>query len=220
MNPKISLLVFTDGRGTCLVETLRSFGERVHGKIAARILIDDSGDEKYARWLDDTFPFFTIVHHSARRGFSGAIQSGWDQLPPCEYVFHLEDDFTFNRDVELADLVHLLRTHPDLAQVCLKRQAWSPMEREAGGFVEMYPDAYTDEEAGGLAWLENTRCFSTNPCLYAYALTRRGWSQERESEGKMTIQLREAGYKFALLGKRTDPPWVTHTGAQRVGMGY
>jgi len=219
---EVTLLIFTDGRGELLTQTLQSFDARVVGSdlVTRRIMIDDSANAAYANWLDETFQDYLILHHAPRRGFGGAVAHGWDALEPCDYVFHLEDDFLFTRDVFLGDLTHLLRVHPQLAQMALVRQAWSPLEKQAGGYVALYADAYTDRETDGLKWLENTRCFTTNPCLYPYALTRRGWIQQPESEGKMTAALRAAGYTFGLMGARTDAPWVEHIGAQRVGNGY
>ena len=218
----VTLLVFTDGRGNLVERTLKSFDTMVWGskEVQQRIIVDDSASVEYATWLDYTFPNYTLYHHHERRGFAGAVAHGWDALAPCDYVFHLEDDFLFCRDLYLSDMAHLLKTHSQLAQVALKRQPWSPPEIQAGGFVQMYPEAYADRETDGIAWLENTRCFTTNPCLYPYALTRRGWLQQPESEGKMTIALREAGYTFGLMGARQDAPWVEHIGAQRVGNGY
>ena len=131
----ICLLVFTDGRGEYLEPTLDSFAQNVSGSIIHSILIDDSANESYANWLDARYKdwFTQIVHHETRRGFVGAVQSGWDNLPDCDFVFHLEDDFTFNAKVNLDELAQVLTAFPYLAQIVLKRQPVNESEKQAGG---------------------------------------------------------------------------------------
>lgn len=214
--PRIALLVFTNGRGDCLARTLASFCERVEGEFSHRLMIDDSVNLDYARALDATYgDKFQIIHHAERKGFAGAIQSGWNNLPECEYIFSLEDDFTLETNLRLADMVKVLEHDERLCQVVLKRQVWNEQERRAGGIVEIAPDDYTEKDVDGIYYLEHARFFSTNPNLMPYAITRHGWLQVPESEGHMSFRLRDMGYKFAMLGKKFDPPRVMHIGEGR-----
>lgn len=219
MTPRVALLTIGDGRDDLLAQTLQSWYE--------------------ATGLpQDRSPNPPLVHHvhvddrSHRLGFSGAIEEGWDRLrhlADFEYVWHLEEDWTFNRPVDLAALALLLDVQPHLAQVALRRQAWAPAELEAGGLVELWPDLYEDralsviDPGGGmvdLAWLEHDLCFTTNPCLYRRSMIDATWPSPPGSEARMTERLRDLGYRFALWGDREDEPWVHHTGRQRTGTGY
>lgn len=152
-------------------------------------------------------------------GFGGAIQAGWEGVlrTNCDYVFHLEDDFTFNRPVPLAQMRQTLEAKRNLAQVALKRQPWNAEERAAGGIVEQHPGEF--QEVRGL-WTEHERFFTTNPCLYPRWIVEKGWPQGPESEGRFTHRLRDEGLRFAFWGGKFAPPHVEHIGAERAGVGY
>lgn len=221
----IALLVLTDGRRDCIEETIPSAFDNLRGPVTRRVLYDDSGDEGYRSWLLKRFPTFELVHHPhGRQGFGGAIQTAWRHLALVRepYVFHLEDDFTFNRPVDLQAMMQVLDSRPYLVQLALRRQPWNDQEKRAGGIVEMHPNDYTEHALGGHHWLEHRRNFTTNPSLYRRSLCARGWPEGRETEGRFGIGLMEddPDLRFAYWGSRDSGEWVTHIGDQRVGMGY
>lgn len=220
MSPTITLLVITDGRSECICDTLDSLVKNVPHQFAHSLMINDSGNPYYATWLNVRYPTFTKVHHEHRRGFAGAVRSAWESLPACDFVFTLEDDFTFNRPVDVLAMADLLSAHPDLAQVVLKRQAWNSDEVSAGGVVELHPEWFTEREYNGQPYLEHRAFYSTNPNLMPFAITQLGWPNVEHSEGVFSAQLKEKGYSFAYWGARSDPPFVHHIGAQRIGVFY
>lgn len=240
----VAVSVFTDGRGDYLDETIASFDEMVKLPVGAkhwRTIFDDSGNPDYYRRLVDKHgKSWAIISWPTKQGFGGTISRAWrflshnlDHGP--EFVFHLEDDFTFDRDVEVAAMIHLLETRPYLAQVALRRQAWSPTERHAGGVVELHPDAYIEggidtwndpawpgeRPERGVHWLEHRLFFTTNPSVYRRSLCARGWPDGPQSEGQFSADLfSDPDTRCAYWGRRSDPPWVEHIGRQRVGGGY
>lgn len=221
----IVLLVMTDGRRRCIEQTIPSAREQVRGPITRRVLFDDSGDEIYRRWLTEQFPEFELVYHPAgRQGFGGAIRTAWRHLSLCResYVLHLEDDFTFNRSVELFGMSTVLERFPNVVQMALRRQPWNDDERAAGGIVEQHPADFTEKGWEGYRWLEHRRFFTTNPSLYRRALCARGWPDtDHHSEGIFTYQLLEdPDLRFGFWGARDSGEAVTHIGAQRAGTGY
>lgn len=222
----IALLVMTDGRRDCIEPTLASASTNLSGSITERWIHDDSGDLDYADWLDDTFPGWRIIHTPGRSGFAGAIRSAWSSLlgsSTADHVFHLEDDFTFNRPVELDDLARTLDRQPHLVQLAFRRQPWNRQERRAGGIVEMHPDDYTERSDGEAVWLEHRRNFTTNPSLYRRSLIAdHDWPEGAESEGRFGIDLmaEHPDWRFAYWGSRDSGEWVTHIGHQRIGTGY
>lgn len=220
MNPSITLLVMTDGRSECICDTLDSLVKNISYPFTYSLMINDSGNPHYATWLNVRYPTFTKVHHELRRGFAGAVRSAWESLPICDFVFTLEDDFTFNRPVDLLAMVDLLKTFPHLAQVVLKRQAWNSDEISAGGVVELHPDWFTEKQCNGTTYLEHRAFYSTNPNLMPFAITQYGWPNVEHSEGVFSAQLKDLGYSFAYWGARSDPPAVNHIGAQRIGVYY
>lgn len=228
---KIAMMVMTDGRGEYLTQTIKSAEINIKGPVAQVVIVNDSGDPEYAAWLDSEFPKYIKHHHRERLGFGEAIQSGWDYLRSNinpDWVFHLEDDFTFNRPVPLIDMVATLAGYPHLAQMALRRQPVNDIERIAGGVIEQWPNEYQEFVDTAGAWLEHTLFFTTNPSLYKMSLAEVGWPTGRESERAFTIRLLKKGYsgtpgkkvRFGFWGSRLDQPWVHHIGEQRVGTGY
>jgi len=214
-------MVITDGR-ECLFRTLKSARDYLPA-FDRYVLINDCPDPGFGESVQMAWGEFEIVPpRRERRGFGGAIQAGWDVISEMDvdYVFHLEDDFVFNRDVDLDAMARLLTRSPSVAQVVLRRQAWGPREVEAGGVVEVWPDEYVDQDRWGLQWLQHDLYFSTNPSLYRRELLGLGWPTGSNSEARFTEELVAAGRHFAFWGRRTDEPWVTHIGEERTGVGY
>lgn len=229
----IALLVITDGRSACLAQTIESAKKRLRGPITEFVMYDDTGDSQHRRMLARTYPEFAHINAGPRQGFGGAIAHAWQYLADwseADYVFHLEGDFTFNREVDLLALAATLEAHPELAHMALRRQAWAPVEIAAGGVVEMHPDAYTDVfvDVHQRAWLEHRLFWTTNPSLIHMDLIRRGWPDVPQSERQFTEYLLREGspwvpgdeVRFGYWGRREDGPWVHHIGDERAGRGY
>lgn len=221
----IALLVITDGRKDCIAKTIPSAMTNLDGPITERWMYDDSGDAEHRAWLAEQFPQFTLIwHEDGRQGFGGAIREAWSTLlaeSAAEYVFHLEDDFVFNRPVPLEDMMEVLDENTKLAQVALRRQAWNDTERRAGGVVECNPGAYVERLGHDYSFLEHDLFWTTNPSLYRRTLLDHvDWPDGEQSEGRFTIALRDRGYLFGYFGQRSERPWVHHIGTERVGEGY
>lgn len=218
----VDVIVLTAGRKDYLERTLQSFSEHVSGEIAHRSIQDDSGDQDFGRWLKETYPDWEITTTSGPSGFTKAIRSAWHheqrRLDGAPYIFHLEEDFTFDRDIDLAEMAKVLEHEPKLAQVALLRGPFFPPEHAAGGIIQEDPKAYTAATDGERTWLEHRKFFTTNPCLYRRSLLKTGWPMQRNSEVAMTKVLIRKGYRFAFLGDGT--PWVAHIGEVRTGLGY
>jgi hypothetical protein len=232
----IALLVMTDGRRECITRTVPSALAELGpaALITERWIHDDSGDPGYRRFLRDRFPAelgWTVVGPTAgRSGFGGAIRSAWQCLrasSEARYIFHLEDDFTFRRSVNLAAMAQLLDDRPWLLQVALRRQPWNADERAAGGIVEQHPADYHERRLllpGGelVEWLEHRRFFTTNPCLYRRDLVDfTDWPDGSDSEGRYSIdRFKDPDAVAGFFGSRDSGEWVEHIGRDRVGTGY
>lgn len=194
------LLIVSDGRIDYLRQTLAS---------AAKHLFHHRFDQ------------FVFVNDEAHQlGFAGAIAEGWRQVR-TDWVFHLEEDFTFNVQVPVEEMIALLQRQPHLAQVSLKRQAWNERELAAGGIVEADPDDFADASDDHAAWTEHRRYWTTNPSVYSSRFCRLGWPQEEQSEGVFTHRLLEhPELRFAIWGEKHAPPLVHHIGDSRAGGGY
>lgn len=213
----------TDGRLDCIEQTIESARENLNGEVTYKVIHDDTGDETHRDTLRAMFPDFEVIGQPSRQGFGGAIRSAWAHLRgrPEQFVFHLEDDFTFNEPVPLGFMQRVLDRNPSLLQLALRRQAWNPSEIAAGGVIECNPDAYIECSDGLSDWLEHRLFWTTNPSMYRIAMVRKQWPTGERSEGVFTHQLLESpSVRFGYWGRRTDPPKVHHIGEHRTGTGY
>jgi hypothetical protein len=193
------LAMTTDGRRSCIERTIPSLLDHVGPLDGPRLIFDDSGDADYRAWLRAKFRAlgFEVVGAGARRGQGRAVAKAWRWLdrelvdnprgrPPAKYAFWCEDDFIFERTVDLDEWRDVLDAHPYLAQIALVRQAWFPGEVAAGGIVERDPGDYERRER----WLEHRRCFTLNPMLFRRSLCARAWPTTRRPPARGALYAR------------------------------
>lgn len=218
----IALLVMTDGRRDYIGETVSSAFYNLNGPITEKWMHDDSGDENNRRWLESRFPSFTHIGEGPRKGFGGAYSFAWKTLAAqsrADFIFNLEDDFTFNREIPLQDMIRVLEENPSVYQMALRRQAWSSEEKAAGGVIEKTPDAFHQQEG----WISHKMFFTTNPNLYRKSLIEtHTYPDVKDSEGHFSLSLlaSDPNTQFGYWGQKTDTPWVQHIGTQRKGNIY
>lgn len=209
----VALVLVGDGRTEYLERAVESLREQVDYPFVSRIMVDDSGDRAHRKYLKAAYPEFVHVHHTRRKGTVEAVRSGWRSalLSGVEYVFHTEEDFTFNEPVQIDAMAALLEAHPNFAQVILKRDPYSWPEHEAGGFMELAPDKYHERTSELGVWCEHERLFSSNPSLIPRKVFSNRFCGEAEF-GKFCVR---QGWCFAYWGAKADPPRVTHIGLER-----
>lgn len=219
----ITVMVMTDGRRHYLDKAMVSLRDRVHGSIDRIVIHDDTGDHEHHVRLAVDYPDCPIIGRAERSGFCGAYQSAWQWLDghaTQPWVFQTEDDFTYETDIDLDQLVQVLTDHPQLLQLQLRRQPW--WTEPEGGFIAQWPDLYTDAGDGTHHWLEHRRNWSTNPGLFSRSLCARPWPPPPGCEKTFGDQLLadHPDRAFAVWGQRNDPPVVWHIGQERIGHSY
>lgn len=234
--PPITLLVMTDGRST-IHDAIASFEAQVEGNVVRKVIHDDSGNVNTRNRLQRRYPDHEVIYGGARRGFGGAIHYAWEVLlgdGDSDYVFHLEDDFTFNRKLDIDQMAYVLDGHPNVVQMALRRQSVGH-EQAAGSDVldnrgitaveqvEAWEQCTEAQGMTGFEWLEHRLYFTTNPSLYRASLMDRGWPAIPNSEGHFSIKLfdedplNRSGY-WGSWDKGRE--WVRHIGDVRNGTGY
>jgi hypothetical protein len=221
----VTIAVHTDGRREYIAESIESLEASVHGQIERRVIYDDSGDPAYKAWLEQRFGGlgYYVVGPAGRLGYTGSMQALWRYLArraTTSYVLLAEDDFVYERPVELDDLAAILEAGPHLRQVALLRRPYYQAELEAGSIIAQDPGAYEQRRDGERAWLEHRLYFTANPSLFRRELTAaEPWPSGASSERRYTDQLnRDPRSRFAYLG--TGEAWIRHIGARRAGAGY
>jgi glycosyltransferase involved in cell wall biosynthesis len=199
----VALMVITDGRWDYLQQTLQSAAECLDYPFSQRLLVDDSGES--VGFAPDGFD---IIRNLPRKGLAGAIQTGWDHLnDDIDFVFHLEDDFVFPDEVDIELMVEILEYEPELAQVALLRQPWSPEERQAGGIYSIQPERFKQK----YGFVQQSHLFTFNPCLYPVEITK----YKADLEAELTAELLADDWRFGYLGELGDDPKTFHIGVRR-----
>lgn len=214
-------VVITDGRGEFLKQTIDSMFNNVDGLHYPGVLVDDSGDPEYKRWLDAEYALsFKCLHHGARQGLAASIRDGWTEAitdPDVEAIWHVEDDYVVPEKLDVRGLAALLRAVPDLAELTLKRGPYSSEEHTAGGYMEGHLDEYEDVTVLDVAhYVKHDQLFFFQPSLIPRpVVTRAVYSGLPITEPNLATLLVPQGYHFGVVGKIADPPRVEHIGTYR-----
>jgi len=158
---------------------------------------------------------WTEIHRlPSRMGLSANLAQGWAAVTRGEgsMVLHVEEDFIIG-DVDLDAMAATLNANPDVAQMALVRQPWSPEEHAAGGML-YGPHLEGDlvEECG---WLRHNRIYTLNPHVVRSDLLA---ELTAGVEHDLTAQCQDRGLSFGFFGAINDPPRCLHVGHEG-GMG-
>lgn len=207
---QVVAVVLTTGRRDTLAATIMSFDESVKGPIGRKVIVvDGTATPEFEGW--DTVNIRGGGFGPATaEGMRVAVGSGQP------WVFWCEDDFTFNRPVDIAEMQAEMDSHPDLVQMSLLRQAWYPHERASGGIVEAKPEAF--ERRG--KHLRQRDYWTTNPHLTRRLfLAGNEWPTGKWSESQFADRIfSDVDVACGVWGDGT--PWVTHIGETKAGHGY
>jgi hypothetical protein len=208
-----------------LPKAVASFEESVWVSPEATIkIVDDSGDYEYRSWVTDQFayPLVSVGEHAL--GYNAAMLKIWELARSYDHVFMVEDDFVFNREVDLADMIEVLDFDLGIAQLVLLRQAWFGNEVAAGGLIPALQQmGHGVDEAGVLMnrLLVHRATWSTNPNLFRGGdwVEDHPWPIGDGSEYRFGQALfaTEPDTVCAYWGNGEE--YVTHDGARK-GYGY
>ena len=152
-----------------------------------------------------------VVSTKERGGGAANIQRAWkaiQHLGGIDYVFHVEEDFTFVQPVDIGAMLGALEDDPWLAQMTLRRQPWGG--EGPGGYIGDNPGRYIDNGDH----LRHREGFWLNPTLYPTRITFGGWP-DNGHESDFTKRLLDQGYVFGVWGTRDDAPRCWHIGDER-----
>lgn len=203
--PRVGVAFISDRGDLHLPDCRASFREYVLPRLA------DGGADISTKIVDD---------RAHELGMAGAVQAAWAWAldEGVDYLLHVEEDFRFAMELDVLDLVRILRRSPYLAQLCLKRQPWSPEERWAGDIFATWPTEGEERLQDREGFLVQRRLFSLNPCVIPARVLELGWPSGPlgvGNEAGFTKRCLEQGLWFGYYGARTDPPRVVHVGDTR-----
>lgn len=234
------LIVLTHGYNTTLNETLASYAQWVRPLPVEAVLVYD-GPTDFTPSIAGITEHWKYVTTRGPVGFCKTAARGWHEAAKesVDKVFWLENDFAFNRPVDLNVIGAVMDENPDVAQMALYRDACNPEEVAHGGYLTIpsRKDAYVPrataievtERTGiddyesyveEMPWFEHTQYWTTNPSLIRRdVIAEFDWPVVERCEGKFgfTVKAGRPGTTFGVWGDGTE--WVHHIGT-RDGFGY
>ena len=119
------------GRAEILRKTYSSFKENLFKDHPVRLIIniDPVGPDDPKKVLAVAEEFFPIhkVRMPEEAWFPSAFKWAWEQTS-TEYVFNLEDDWVLLREIDLEDMLRVMKDNPKLAHL---RLHWRPIANRA-----------------------------------------------------------------------------------------
>lgn len=224
--PTITVILHTGGiaenwpeRREYLRRSLASLVENLTGPIVQSVVYDCWGDADIRAEIQTMLPQGWYVSGPAERpDFTASMQMMWRYISKRskgDYIFQVEDDFTYERPVDLGEMMAVLAREPFIAQMALLRDACYPDERETGGILGWPIPAFTF----CAGWFEHRQFFTLNPSLFRKSLTERPWPTGKHSETLFGKALyRDPRVRSAFWGAGEN--WIRHIGVVRAGVGY
>lgn len=214
---QIAVVVLTNAKRDTLAVTIASAEEKLRGPVSRCLIVVDGSEETAAK-VKAAHPTWDV--EEVRGGnYVRATAAAVDRAIGCgqPWVFFLEDDFTFNQTVDLANLRAVMERNPELGQLALLRQPWYRHETEAGGLFAAKPDAYRQRDG----FVEHQDHWTHNPMLVRReVLASFKWPKGPGSEKRFGDAVYATGLRTGVLGTLDDPPLVTHNGYEQAGHGY
>jgi hypothetical protein len=220
-----------DDRKPYLERSLASFVENVNGPIVQRVLYSDWPDEIRTGELSEIanrFGFYVVGagHH----GHTGMRQRLWrylDKHAAGDYVFATEDDFLYERPVDLGKIVATLRRNPFVVQMALLRDNYYPVERQGealGDILGWGRELFTFHDG----WFSHRLLWTNNPSVFRKSITARPWPLSREDPRTGRGDGSEVVFwKYLAMDSRlrsaywgSGENWISHIGEVRAGTGY
>ena len=222
----VAVCITTDGRDHLLSQAIASICMRVilpNGRYVSKAyVVDDSGRAHVELPGVSMLEFVECVRHVNRMGFAQTVRDVWTLAltdPDVTHIFHAEDDFTYNQDVDLGMMADILADKSLICQVTLKRDCVNLSEEEAGGFMQTWDASVWGEDvtfAGGQPYVAHWTNFTSNPSLIPRDVIERLLAMDAPlTEPNMTKELFSDDYIGAYVGRYMGLPLVTHIGSYR-----
>lgn len=217
---KFCVIIINDGRNDYLAEALKSFKENIlfpEGSEVYKIMIDDwplDRDTETLKKLAKKYKIDKVVLNEENLGVNSTVKKVWSLIPSdVDYIWHQENDFTFLKKVNIADLMIVLES-PIIVQCAIVRQPWFDDEKLSGSLMNTRPERWRDGNVSGIEVVLHKDHFTFNPSLY-----KRKWVQDIFPFGEYDIRNhyinKNGALWFAYLGKKDDQHRCLHIGERK-----
>lgn len=229
-SPTVTVVVRTGGepdrweeRSAYLRQSLASLNEQVSGPIVQRVVYSDWDPEYRAQVQAIAAEHGFYVSGPDRHvGYVAAMQQLWGYISRKalgSHILSVEDDFLYDRPVDLVPMIETLADNPHLRQIALLRAPAYPREFEAGGVIESLKSPVELRNHRPHPFLEHRDHFTANPSLWRKSLVSTPWPSGTNTERRFgDAVLRDQTAAFAYWG--AGEPWISHIGETKAAHAY
>lgn len=114
----ITLCLTIGKRPELLRQTLTSLFEKCHFENV--IAVNDFGDKETNDVFLDCCPHGILLNQESHIGHHLAVDRMY-QYVTTDYIFHCEDDWHFDSELNIASYIELLKTNPKITSICLRK---------------------------------------------------------------------------------------------------
>ena len=151
-----------------------------------------------------------VIEHDENKGLPAAWRRAWDEVerePAADWVFQLEDDVEFERDVDLGDMIRTYAAADvPLTQLALARQ---PVYARDDYVRDLQTGAHGTEHRG---FVTQSRYFLTLAAVYPREVVTRVPKDAVLQEHTVAQYFGARGMAGGVLGSRADLVSVRHIG--------
>jgi|TARA_R110002153_G_scaffold248467_3_gene404666 hypothetical protein len=219
----ICILFFTTSRYEYLIPTMESFHSNVDfgDNNIYKILIDDyplRRNEDILNKLVEKYNIDKLILNDENMGYSATWKKMWQNIPKdMDYIWHQEDDFTFNKKVHINSLISILENKKiQLFQIFLKRN----IVFEKNDYIRNIENNTCGEKVV-IDEQELVLCnhyFNPNPCLYPYWITQENYAENPQETPIINYLKKKYTYGYsAMFGGRNDDNIINHIGEYTQG---
>ena len=115
----VTTVLTSCGRLDLLERTIDSFFKCLDYPVERFILIDDSGDPEVHEQIRKNYSQFDLILNEENIGLIKSIDKAYSKVE-TPFIFHLEDDWEFNRSGFMSKSIKILKANPTIMQVWLR----------------------------------------------------------------------------------------------------
>lgn len=219
--PRVLCLILTTNRYEYLEQMLTSMDSHVDLEgigIFDKVVFDDyplTRDSTIMQKLCDAYRIKEVFSHDTNYGLPETWKEAWEyittNIKEYDYVFHVEEDVVFEKNIRLMDLIHAFVNSPlPTSQVFLKRHPCYAPEIDFISCIEAGSlGSSRDDQRVYQNWYFVAMC-----SLYPVQTAARYSSEKYGLPQEDTIRkfYEDMGLTSLMFGQRNDAPIIRHIG--------
>jgi len=214
---KINIVIISSGRYNYLDQTLSSMFSMVNFcDHDIDIILHEDRTIKYnensGKQITEKYNIKNHIVTDNNLGPIPAVKNAWLNLKECDYVWHQEEDFIYNKNINIDDFIKVIEsTDVKVSQLLVERDNHNAPLKKLLGFIDINIDGIN-------VCKHPSNFFSTNPHLIKKSEIDNIINCDiLTSEYEIAMHFLNKGYVSCYYGTTNETNYVTHIGVERIG---